>query len=227
MLPHRLFLTCHGLGPTPACVSDSARRFWISTDVFERCLDTIAVIERSGRVEVGLTFDDGNESDFTVALPRLIERRRRATFFICAGRIGQPGYLDAEHVRELSGKGMAIGSHGFDHLRWPEIDGTQLDRELSGSKKLIEAVVGAPVTLASAPFGALDHRVVTAAATAGFKTLYASSGGFATGDTGLVPRNTLKADIVPERDLVRLATLRYRAWGGIYDTARRMKYGFY
>ena len=153
MLPRRLYLTCHGLGPVPATVSDSARRYWLATDVFQRCLDVIARLERSMGVEVGLTFDDGNESDFTIALPLLVERERKAAFFVCAGRIGQPQYLDAGQIRAMAAAGMTIGSHGFDHLHWPEADASQLDHELSGSKKVIEAIVRPTVQLTRDPQG--------------------------------------------------------------------------
>ena len=40
---------------------------------------------------VRISFDDGNASDIELALPRLEERGLRATFFVLAGRLDEPG----------------------------------------------------------------------------------------------------------------------------------------
>lgn len=227
MLPRHLYLTCHGLGTAPAGIDGEARRFWLPVDVFARTLVVADELERDAGVEIRFTFDDGNASDYLYALPLLLAGQRSATFFICAGLIGQPGYLDAGQLREIAAAGMTIGSHGYEHRNWRVASDRDLDHELKGGKRAIEALVDQPIVIASTPFGAIDRRVVDAAATAGFKSLFASSGGFATGDSGLIPRNTLKADFMPEWDLPRLASRLHRAWAGIYDTARRLKYRFY
>lgn len=227
MLPRRLNLTFHGLGTPPAGLPEDSRRFWLPLDVFERCLGIAAEFERVHGIEIGFTFDDGNESDFTLALPRLIAHGRTARFFACAGRIDKPGYLGRRELRDLAAAGMIIGCHGFAHLNWTTASDSELQHEVQGGKRAIEDVIGAPVDVASAPFGALDRRVVRAVAEAGFESLFTSSGGFATARTGLVPRNTLKAGFDPERDLASMTARPTRAWAGLYDTARRIKYGFY
>jgi peptidoglycan/xylan/chitin deacetylase (PgdA/CDA1 family) len=227
MLPRRLYLTCHGLGTPPAGLSEASRRFWLPLDVFERCLTLAATVERQTGIDIRFTFDDGNDSDFTLAMPRLLERGRSGMFFVCAGRLDKPGYLASDQVRALAQAGMTIGSHGFDHLNWPSASDAQLRHELHDGKRAIETVIGMPINVASAPFGGLNQRVVRAAAAAGFKCLYASSGGFATAATGLIPRNTLRAGFDPESELPRMVARSYRAWAALYDTARRIKYGFY
>lgn len=211
----------------PAVLSEQSRRFWLPLDVFERCLLTAADIERAHDIEIQFTFDDGNQTDFDQALPRLRAHDRKATFFVCAGRLDKPGYLGRGQLRTMAAAGMTIGCHGYDHLSWPGTSDELLRHELLDGKLAIEAALGTPIDVASAPFGALDRRVVKAAADAGFKCLFASSGGFATAATGLIPRNTLKAGFEPERDMPQLVARHLRAWAGIYDTARRIKYGFY
>ncbi len=184
-------------------------------------------IERLSDIEVNITFDDGNDTDLKVALPRLLANGRRAKFFVCAGRMDRPGYLERAQLRELAAAGMTIGCHGYDHLSWPNADDDQLQHELQDAKRSIEDIVGRSVNVASAPFGALDRRAVRAVAQAGFTCLYSSSGGFATGTTGLIPRNTLTAGFTPEIDLARMAAASNQAWAAVYDTARRVKYGFF
>ena len=78
-----------------------------------------------------ITFDDGNQSDAKIALPALVKRGLRASFFICAGRIGRPGYLDRVAIRDLLDAGMEVGSHGMRHLDWRKIDDTTLNVEIS------------------------------------------------------------------------------------------------
>ena len=227
MLPRRLYLTCHGLGIPSAGSDEAAARFWLPPELFERTLHVAAAIERRVGVDIRFTFDDGNASDHDIALPLLLAHGRRAKFFVCGERIGQPGYLDAGQLRGMTAANMIIGCHGYSHVSWRSLTDAALTQELQAGRRAIEAVTGRPVDVASAPFGELDHRVVQAAAAAGFKCLFASSGGFATSDTGLIPRNTLKQGFVPERDLPRMAARPNRAWAGVYDTARRIKYRFF
>jgi peptidoglycan/xylan/chitin deacetylase (PgdA/CDA1 family) len=227
ILPRHLFLTWHGIGRPQGAIDEAARQFWLPTDVLERTLEAAGDVERRTGIRIGFTFDDGNASDHAIVLPRLVACRRTATFFVCAGRIGQPGYLTAAELRDMHGAGMAIGCHGYAHRNWREASDGELAHELKEGRRAIEDVVGASVISASVPFGALDKRVARAAAANGFKSLFTSSGGIATAETGLVPRNTIKVGFSPEQDLARMATRTQRLWSGAYDKARRLKYGFY
>jgi peptidoglycan/xylan/chitin deacetylase (PgdA/CDA1 family) len=224
LLPRCIYLTCHGLGEPPRTTDPAEHPFWLEVDVFGRALSTAAAVERRTGASVQFTFDDGNISDHRLAWPLLASCRRSAIFFVCGSRIGKPGYLAAEQLRELSEAGMTIGCHGYEHVSWRTFSDRQLTEQLARGRSSIEAAIGRPVDLASAPFGEFDRRVVRAVNAAGFTSLFTSSGGFATGDRGLVPRTTLKAGISPEQDLPRLARLSGRAWDSWYDRARRLKY---
>jgi peptidoglycan/xylan/chitin deacetylase (PgdA/CDA1 family) len=89
---------------------------------------------------VGLTFDDGYEDFLSSALPTLETLGFSATLFVVAGMLGEentwehrggPGprlrLLEADGVREVSERGMEIGSHTITHpgspawirKRWP------------------------------------------------------------------------------------------------------------
>ena len=105
-----------GLG-SPIPGSDRTRgRIGAKKAVFCSILDDVPRVCRDWRRPIEITFDDGNASDVEVALPALRERGLAATFFVCAGRIGEPGYLDADQLRELADAGMSVGSHGWDHV---------------------------------------------------------------------------------------------------------------
>jgi peptidoglycan/xylan/chitin deacetylase (PgdA/CDA1 family) len=227
MLPRHLYLTFHGLGAASSALDDDVRRYWIDRATFEETLDSIPQVERLTGTQIHLTFDDGNSSDFDVALPCLVTRGLSAIFFVCAGRIGASGFVDARQINEISSAGMEIGCHGYDHLNWSEASDEILQRELRDARSVIEAVSGREVTMASAPFGALSQRAVDVAKQSGFRCLFASSGGYSTSTTGLIPRNSLKSDFKPGRDLVQMASWPKRARAAFYDPARRLKYGFY
>src|SRR5262249_9669647 len=97
-------LTFHGVGEIERRLDPGEELCWVTRDQFESTLDSIA-----GRSDVRITFDDGNQSDLEYALPALRKRGLNATFFVVAGRLDQPGFLDRAGVRELSAQGMAIG----------------------------------------------------------------------------------------------------------------------
>ena len=84
-------LTFHGIGDARAAARSRRRRdVWLElASSSDRVLDSVA-----GRSDVRITFDDGNASDVEHALPALRRRGLTATFFVVAGRLGEPGFLD-------------------------------------------------------------------------------------------------------------------------------------
>lgn len=126
---------------------------------------------------VELTFDDGNISDFEIALPALQQRQLVATFFICSGRLHDPDYLDGQRVRELFANGMKIGSHGVAHKSWRGLDDSALDHELLSSRSVLENLVDSEVASAACPFGAYDRRVLKGLRRAKYHRIYTSDGG--------------------------------------------------
>lgn len=145
-----------------------------------------------GRSDVRVTFDDGNRSDVSEALPELVRRGLRAEFFICAGRLGTPEFLDADDVRALRDAGMSVGSHGMDHVPWLRLDPNEIDREIVEAKQILEDAVQAPMEAAACPFGSYDRRTLRALRVAGFNRVYTSDGGRASPADWLTARNTVR-----------------------------------
>src|SRR5690348_1878006 len=71
---------------------------------------------------VVISFDDGDASNVTIALPLLRERGMVAEFFITSDFIGQPGMLTAQDVRTLAQAGMGVQSHGRSHRFLEDLD---------------------------------------------------------------------------------------------------------
>jgi peptidoglycan/xylan/chitin deacetylase (PgdA/CDA1 family) len=181
-----LVLNFHGIGTPPRALDDGERDVWLNRRQFLEILEAVG-----GRADVRLTFDDGNSSDVEEALPALVQRGVRAQWFVCAGRLGAAGFVDADGVRELRSAGMEVGSHGFDHVRWRNLGRPQLEREIVQARKVLEDVLEEPVELAACPFGAYDRRALGALRDAGFARVYTSDGGPARSDDWLVARNTV------------------------------------
>lgn len=77
-----------------------------------------------------------------------------------------------DNLREMSSKGMEIGSHGAAHLMLSKLDDAQLTHELTASKQTIEQHIGQSVCSIAYPVGesdACDERVFAYAQKAGYQ----------------------------------------------------------
>jgi peptidoglycan/xylan/chitin deacetylase (PgdA/CDA1 family) len=200
-----LVLNFHAVGTPPRPLDAGERDVCVERGRFLGILDAVRA-----RPDVRLTFDDGNRSDVDAALPALADRELHAEFFVCAGRLGMPGFLDADDLQALRSAGMSIGLHGMDHVPWRNLSRTELDREIVEAKSALEAALGEPVTTAACPFGAYDRRSLRALGAAGLERIFTSDTGWARADDRLVARNTLhrwdSADSVERMLTGRVAT---------------------
>ena len=186
----KFILNFHGIGIPGDHVPADELPYWLRQSEFEKILDQIVGARRQLKVEI--TFDDGNFSDVDLALPALSNRGLSAAFFICAGRIGKPNFLAEDSILELADAGMTIGSHGLHHTDLRRCNNTELERELTQSKEVIEDVLGVAVQEIGIPFGSYDRRVLSAIKKVGYKQAYTSDGGMAAEGAFLKPRNTIQ-----------------------------------
>lgn len=159
---------------------------WLDQQQFTSALDAVV-----GRSDVRITFDDGNASDIEHALPELQRRGLTATFFVVAGRLGVPGFLDEEGVRELAAAGMDIGCHGMRHRPWRRLDERALCEEVVYARRALEQVVDRPVSEAACPFGSYDRRVLRFLRRHGYRRAYTSDAGAARPGDWVQARNTV------------------------------------
>lgn len=130
---------------------------------------------------VGITFDDGNQSDYRHALPILVEHGFRATFFVCGERIGAE--VPETQLREMHSAGMHIGSHAMRHRFMTTLDAREEESELTGSRALLEAILGSPVVHFAPPGGRWSGRTRAALRRAGYVAVSTSRYGFNPADT--------------------------------------------
>lgn len=191
MITRRTGINFHGIGCPQRALEPGEEPYWINVERFEALLDAIALKPESYRI----SFDDGNLSDYAIALPRLLARGLKADFFVLTGRIGQAGSLGPEEIAALGHAGMGIGSHGKTHRDWCLMDAATLKNELEESKDVLARLSGRPVTAAAIPFGRWNARVLRAMRFAGYEIAWSSDGGRMRQDTFLRPRLSVRADM--------------------------------
>jgi peptidoglycan/xylan/chitin deacetylase (PgdA/CDA1 family) len=115
------------------------------------------------------------------AVPTLEKLGFSATVFVVAGMLGgentwehgggprpQLKLFGAEGMREVSERGMEIGSHSVTHPRLSGLDPETLVREVEDSRQMLGEIVNAPIEGFSYPYGAVDGPAVRAARKAGY-----------------------------------------------------------
>jgi len=137
---------------------------------------------------VAVTFDDAYRSVLELGLPVLDRLGLPGTVFVPTGFAGSAepmswpgidGWLGGRHEAELMGMswselatlaaaGWEIGSHTRTHPRLTDLDDGDLADELVESRRECESRLGLPCRSLAYPYGEEDHRVVRAAAEAGY-----------------------------------------------------------
>lgn len=138
-----------------------------------------------------LTFDDGYLSDYQVVYPLLQSHGIMATFFLITNNVGEQGYVDWSHVREMHKAGMVFGSHSMNHLKMTTLTIKEAKDELIGSRKCLEDQLGEAVNLFSFPYGYYNRRLISLALECGYKTCFVSNHGAVQLPSTIIPRNSI------------------------------------
>jgi peptidoglycan/xylan/chitin deacetylase (PgdA/CDA1 family) len=143
---------------------------------------------------VVVTLDDGFADNYTRALPVLVREAIPATVFLTAGYLGQPELpvlrdrsgiapLTWAQAAEMAEQGIELGAHTLTHPSLPELDAAALEREIAGSRDLIEERTGRRPKTFCYPRGRFDARVKDAVRDAGFDLACTTMPGCVTPDT--------------------------------------------
>lgn len=127
-----------------------------------------------------LTFDDGYEDNFSVALPLLTARNMTAAVFPISDWVGQPNdwenfgkppavTMNWEQLQNWLNAGMEIGSHTVSHPFLSQLPGDALHTELTQSKEVLLSRFSLPGDFLCYPYGDYSDQVITAAKEAQYK----------------------------------------------------------
>ncbi len=152
-----------------------------------------------------ITFDDGYESNYTLAYPELRRNGLCATIFVAPEPDaesqqlieGIDAFLSGAQIREMSENRISIQSHGLTHCILTELDDDGVRRELTASKGQLEEITGKAVNHLAIPRAGYSRKIRRFAREAGYRTVCANNKGSASGLSSLMalPR------IVVERDM--------------------------
>jgi peptidoglycan/xylan/chitin deacetylase (PgdA/CDA1 family) len=126
-------------------------------------LDNPCRIEAPDTPKVVFQFDDGNESDYTRALPYLSQYDYPAITYVNTENVGNDGRLDEGLLQELKAEGWLVGSHTTDHTDLTEpSDEAEIERRVRDAKQwLIERGFTDGARHFAYPYNAVDERALS------------------------------------------------------------------
>lgn len=120
-----------------------------------------------------LTFDDGYESVYTYALPRLKRYNFTATVFLITDYCGktnqwpgQPSTVAVENllnwnqIKEMSEAGIEFGAHTRSHAMLTALSPDKVVEELASSREAIEKYTGKTPRVFAYPYGEFNTSVL-------------------------------------------------------------------
>lgn len=118
---------------------------------------------------VSLTFDDGYESAYRLALPILNKYGLKATWYIINNRAG-PAYMTKDKLLALQAQGQEIGGHTRNHFPLDTVSDAVALAEVQGGRLDLLALGVTEVRTFAYPFGRYNARTQEVVLAAGFTT---------------------------------------------------------
>ncbi len=117
---------------------------WLITALFliPSCAGVSAkkdIAAANARPIVTFVFDDGNDTDYTVAKDVFKAQNAVACTAVVTDRVNTENHLSVSQLKELQDAGWEIMSHTESHPNLKSLSEDQIDKELSGSKAALEA----------------------------------------------------------------------------------------
>lgn len=215
----------------------SATTYHVSKDIFSAHLSLIRdsghrVIPISEFVKgnttdsIVITFDDGWQGAFDIALPMIHRAGWKAAFFVTRDFVGRRGFCTRQMILDAASAGMEIGVHGTTHRMLSGCSRKEILEELSACKDFLESLLGTGVQCASVPGGDVNRLIVSCAKGTGLKCLCTSRVGVNTQNTSyfrlkrLGVRRTTRSSDISRHCHYRIQREQLR-WG-LYEIPRRL-----
>jgi peptidoglycan/xylan/chitin deacetylase (PgdA/CDA1 family) len=115
---------------------------------------------------VVLTFDDGYRGDYVYARPTLRRLRWAGDLNLLVGNLGDE--LSDQMVERMINDGWEIDAHTISHLDLTSMSGSRLNREVAGSRRVLQRRFGQPVNFFCYPAGKFDSQTIRAVREAGY-----------------------------------------------------------
>lgn len=130
-----------------------------------------------------ITFDDGWVDNFEYAFPILKSFNVPATFFVITSYIGSAGCMSQDQLLEMQQSGMQIESHAHTHTPLELLSNSEIQWEVTHSKKLLEKNLEKQVKFMSFPHGSYNKTVVQTVKSSNYSGCGTSNFGYAVSST--------------------------------------------
>lgn len=167
-------------------VGDNNEFFTVPADEFERqmrylsdnkfnviSLRQLFEILKNGRPfkrkTIVVTFDDGYEDNYLNGYPILKKYNFPATIFVSTAKIGEAvrarngtelKVLSNGEIKEMSGNGLIhFGSHSHNHIKLASLGAADIDKEITESKNILEAMLTGKIFSIAYPSGRINELV--------------------------------------------------------------------
>ena len=129
------------------------------------------MLSASAAPEFVITFDDGDESAYTIAYPIMKQYGIVGTIYVITDLIGTQGYLTLPELTELHNAGWTIASHTVDHTDLQGLSQTQIASKLQlAINWLIANGFSDGAYHLAFPYGLYDNNVLLVCSQLGLKT---------------------------------------------------------
>jgi len=148
---------------------------------FETIVFEDLLTKRIPKKPIMLTFDDGYENNHRFLFPLLKKHKMKAVIYILADRKHKTNFWDepmgeAEHallkpaqILEMQKSGLVeFGSHSFNHGRLISLKKAEQEKQITGSKKVLETFLKKPVHSFAYPYGAFNEEIKKMTQAAGY-----------------------------------------------------------
>ncbi len=125
-----------------------------------------------------ISFDDGWETDYTVAFPVLKRNHLTGTFYVYTSGIDHGAFLKWSEIDEMARAGMEFGSHTVSHAHLKSLPADEAKKEIVDSKATLEKHLGRPITTFDYPFGEYNASVTELVKNAGYETAVTIAAGY-------------------------------------------------
>jgi peptidoglycan/xylan/chitin deacetylase (PgdA/CDA1 family) len=159
-------------------------------------LEELLSLDNFPEKTVVLTFDDGHDSNYILALPILQQYGFKAEFFITTGWIGKPHFMTEDQIQGLHQAGMGVGSHGVTHDFLNDLNEQDCEMEFMASMDVLREITGREAISFSAPGGRVSSNVSAIAGILGYHSVCTSQPGMMAENNSpySIPRFALRKD---------------------------------
>lgn len=142
---------------------------------------------------VMLTFDDTQESQYSIGAAEMNKYGFKGVFFIMTIAINRPRYMSKEQIKNLADSGHEIAAHTWDHHMVTKYVGADWDTQLVKPQVQLEAITGKPVKYFAYPFGLWNQAAFPEFKSRGYQLAFILS----TKRDSTAPLYTIRRMIVP------------------------------